>query len=145
MAELDAEEKESYFPSGSAMAQLGTKARPVFLMSRVIPIAPCSRCGVGNLEFRVSPPLARALHPRAVVRTQMPPAISNSHELRGEIPETAYLACRPGDDVEAALPSGLGAAVVSLFFGAAVLPQPLESGPGWSACYRPAHAPAHPA
>ncbi|MFO1405405.1 MAG: oxygen-independent coproporphyrinogen III oxidase-like protein, partial [Azonexus sp.] len=71
-------------------------------MSRVIPIAPAPAAEVGNLEFRVSPPLALYIHVPWCVR-KCPYCDFNSHELRGEIPEAAYLAALVAD-VEAALP-----------------------------------------
>ncbi len=84
-------------------------------MSRVIPIAPAPAAEVGNLEFRVSPPLALYIHVPWCVR-KCPYCDFNSHELRGEIPEAAYLAALVAD-VEAALPLVWGRPVVSLFFG----------------------------
>lgn len=86
-------------------------------MSRVIPIAPASppTDPAAPLEFRVSPPLALYIHVPWCVQ-KCPYCDFNSHEIRGGIPEAAYIDALIAD-LESALPLVWGRPVVSLFFG----------------------------
>ena len=84
-------------------------------MSRVIPITAAAPAATGNLEFRVSPPLALYVHVPWCVR-KCPYCDFNSHESREPIPEEAYRAALVAD-LESALPLVWGRPVVSIFFG----------------------------
>ena len=86
-------------------------------MARVIPIAPASppAAPAAPLEFRVSPPLALYIHVPWCVQ-KCPYCDFNSHEIRGGIPEAAYIDALIAD-LESALPLIWGRPVISLFFG----------------------------
>ena len=87
---------------------------------RVIPIVAqrqldtAARAG-DTLEFRQSPPLALYVHVPWCVQ-KCPYCDFNSHALRGEVPEAAYVAALIAD-FEAALPQVWGRRVHSVFFG----------------------------
>ena len=87
---------------------------------RVIPIVAqrqldtAARAG-DTLEFRQSPPLALYVHVPWCVQ-KCPYCDFNSHALRGEVPEAAYVAALIAD-LEAALPQVWGRRVHSVFFG----------------------------
>ncbi|MGB4466696.1 MAG: radical SAM family heme chaperone HemW [Azovibrio sp.] len=84
-------------------------------MSRIIPILPAGKGAGARLEFTLSPPLSLYIHLPWCVQ-KCPYCDFNSHEARGEIPESAYLDALVAD-LESALPLIWGRPVVSLFFG----------------------------
>lgn len=83
--------------------------------SRIIPILPAGKTVGAPLEFRVSPPLSLYIHVPWCVQ-KCPYCDFNSHEARGEIPESAYLDALVAD-LESALPLIWGRPVGSIFFG----------------------------
>jgi len=84
-------------------------------MSRIIPILPAGKGAGARLEFTLSPPLSLYIHLPWCVQ-KCPYCDFNSHEARGEIPESAYLDALVAD-LESALPLIWGRPVLSLFFG----------------------------
>lgn len=85
-------------------------------MARTIPIYTAPPVvAPGNLEFRVSPPLALYVHVPWCVQ-KCPYCDFNSHQAEGTIPETEYVAALISD-LQAALPLIWGRPVVSVFFG----------------------------
>lgn len=85
-------------------------------MARVIPIVPAAaRCRADGLEFRSQPPLSLYVHVPWCVR-KCPYCDFNSHELRGAIPETDYVAALVAD-LEAALPLIWGRRIATVFIG----------------------------
>ncbi len=85
-------------------------------MARIIPIAPAgSRRAAGTLEFRSQPPLSLYVHVPWCVQ-KCPYCDFNSHELRGGIPETDYVAALIAD-LESALPLVWGRRVATIFIG----------------------------
>ena len=86
--------------------------------SRVIPIIPqgiASRRAEGRLEFRHALPLSLYVHIPWCVQ-KCPYCDFNSHEARGTIPESEYIAALIAD-LESALPLVWGRKVASIFFG----------------------------
>jgi putative oxygen-independent coproporphyrinogen III oxidase len=86
--------------------------------SRVIPIAVHGRSAGAagdQLEFRSPPPLALYVHIPWCVQ-KCPYCDFNSHQARGEIPETDYVGALIAD-LESALPLVWGRKVSSVFFG----------------------------
>ena len=86
--------------------------------ARVIPIIAHGQTRTSPaapLEFRLPPPLALYVHVPWCVQ-KCPYCDFNSHALRGELPETSYVAALIAD-LEAALPLVWGRRVVSVFFG----------------------------
>ncbi len=85
-------------------------------MARTIPIftAP-PQAAAGNLEFRVSPPLALYVHVPWCVQ-KCPYCDFNSHEAGETIPERQYVDALIAD-LQSALPLIWGRPVVSVFFG----------------------------
>jgi len=84
----------------------------------VIPIVPhgkAARGAAGTLEFRCPPPLSLYVHIPWCVR-KCPYCDFNSHEVRVDIPEAAYVAALIAD-LESALPLVWGRKVGSIFFG----------------------------
>lgn len=81
------------------------------MAQRIIPLAPV----INAPHFSAPPPLTLYVHIPWCVR-KCPYCDFNSHEARGEIPETEYLAALTRD-VEAALPSVWGRRVQTIFFG----------------------------
>lgn len=69
----------------------------------------------GELEFRISPPLALYVHFPWCVR-KCPYCDFNSHEAKGEMPESAYVDALIGD-LQSALPLIWGRPIGSVFFG----------------------------
>src|SRR5574343_184008 len=85
-------------------------------MARTIPIFTAApQAAAGNLEFRVSPPLALYVHiPRCVQKC--PYCDFNSHEAGETIPERAYVDALIAD-LQSALPLIWGRPVATVFFG----------------------------
>ncbi len=85
-------------------------------MARSIPIfAEKPASTAGQMEFRISPPLALYVHVPWCVQ-KCPYCDFNSHEASGEIPERQYVDALIAD-LQAALPLIWGRPVVSVFFG----------------------------
>jgi putative oxygen-independent coproporphyrinogen III oxidase len=85
-------------------------------MARTIPIFTAApQAAAGNLEFRVSPPLALYVHVPWCVQ-KCPYCDFNSHEAGETIPERQYVDALIAD-LQSALPLIWGRPVVSVFFG----------------------------
>lgn len=84
-------------------------------MKRIFPIAMAGALASAPLEFRISPPLSLYVHVPWCVR-KCPYCDFNSHEVRGAIPERAYVDALIAD-LETALPLIWGRPVVTVFFG----------------------------
>jgi oxygen-independent coproporphyrinogen-3 oxidase len=90
-----------------------TKKSPAIIP--IIPFAQAGKNSGGGLEFSVSPPLSLYVHVPWCVR-KCPYCDFNSHEMRGHLPEMAYIAAVIAD-LESALPLVWGRRISSIFFG----------------------------